>query len=324
MRRGYTYTYGMHDRSLRIASIVVCLLAVVAGVANYAISRPVTNHEPSERAVVEPAPPPPVELPWGGRMLFPANRFVALYGTPGEPALGVLGEQPLEATIQRARDVAAAHQPFSREKIIPTLEVITTVASSSPTSNGDYSNELPAHTLQPLIDAARKAGVYVVLDIQPGRGDFLTQVQAYEALLAQPGVGLALDPEWRVRGDQVPLGVIGSVGIDEVNRTAAWLAGLTEQKRLPQKMFLIHQFRLDMVTDRERLDMSHFDQLAYVIQMDGHGSPLQKQDTWSAVMAGAQPGVVFGWKNFYDEDDPMLSPQQTMEVSPTPWFISYQ
>ena len=40
--------------------------------------------------------------------------------------------------------------------------------------------------------------MYVVLDLQPGRTDFLTQAKRYEPLLALPHVGLALDPEWRL------------------------------------------------------------------------------------------------------------------------------
>jgi hypothetical protein len=34
-----------------------------------------------------------VELPGGGQVLFPGRRIVALYGHPGAPAMGILGEQ---------------------------------------------------------------------------------------------------------------------------------------------------------------------------------------------------------------------------------------
>jgi hypothetical protein len=43
-----------------------------------------------------------------------------------------------------------------------------------------------------------------VLDIQPGRGDFLTEVRRYERFLREPDVGLALDAEWSMRAGQVP------------------------------------------------------------------------------------------------------------------------
>ena len=48
---------------------------------------------PTPDATTPPAEPPPVELPGGGRVVFPGRRLVALYGHPGAPSLGVLGEQ---------------------------------------------------------------------------------------------------------------------------------------------------------------------------------------------------------------------------------------
>jgi len=68
--------------------------------------------------------------------------------------------------------------------------------------------------------SAGAVGVYTVLDLQPGRTDFLTQTKAHEDLLRRPRVDLALDPEWRMRPGEVHLRQIGSVGIDEVNEVA--------------------------------------------------------------------------------------------------------
>ena len=35
--------------------------------------------------------------------------------------------------------------------------------------------------------------------------------------------------------------------------------------------------------------------------------------------------INWGWKNFYDEDSPMLTPDQTIaQVLPTPQLVSYQ
>ena len=73
-----------------------------------------------------------------------------------------------------------------------------------------------AATPLPDVQAAAAAGQYVVLDLQPGRTDFLTQARRYESLLTEPNVGLALDPEWRLAPDQVPLRQIGGVDASEV------------------------------------------------------------------------------------------------------------
>lgn len=61
------------------------------------------------------------------------------------------------------------------------------------------------------MQAATAAGLYVILDLQPGRADLLTQAKRYAPLLAMPSVGLALDPEWKLGPGQVPLQQIGGV-----------------------------------------------------------------------------------------------------------------
>lgn len=265
----------------------------------------------------------PYYFPDGGRTLFPAYRLVALYGAPGMPVLGALGEQDVQASIARVRVLAAQYQPLMKEHVLPTFEIISTVASNVPTDDGDYSYPIDMGTLQRWTAAARQAGVYVVLDLQPGRSSFLSQAQQLADVLAEPNVGLALDPEWRLGPSGVPLERIGSVDIAEVNQTAAWLASLVTAHKLPQKLFLLHQFRLDMLPEREQLDTSH-PGLAYAIQMDGQGTPEGKLDTWQTVTADPPGGVRFGWKNFYAKDADLRSPQDTMQLSPEPWYVSYQ
>src|SRR5690606_21210040 len=73
-----------------------------------------------------------VELPGGGQVVFPGRRFVALYGHPGTPALGVLGEQPVDAAVARAREMAAGYEGLVAEPVVPAFEIITTVASAAP------------------------------------------------------------------------------------------------------------------------------------------------------------------------------------------------
>lgn len=262
-------------------------------------------------------------FPDGGRILFPDYRLVALYGSPRFPELGALGQQDASASIKRVKKLSEKYQTHTRQRVLPAFEIIATVAADSPTENGDYSRETPPEQLKPWAEAAKSAGVYVVLDLQPGRSHFLKQAKAYESLLKLPNVGLALDPEWRLEPHQIPLEQIGSAETKEINQTAAWLAKLTRKYNLPQKLFLLHQFRLDMIANRHQLDASH-KELAYVIQMDGQGTQAQKADTWRAITANPPEGVRFGWKNFYKEDKPILSPQATMAVKPHPWYVSYQ
>ena len=119
----------------------------------------------------------------------------------------------------------------------------------------------------------------VLLDLQPGRADLLDQARRYEPLLRLPHVGLAVDPEWKLGRRQQPLGQIGSIDAAEINRTSAWLAELVRDEDLPQKLFVVHQFRLSMI-GREHLLRTDRPELALLVHMDGQGGAAQKLATW--------------------------------------------
>lgn len=263
------------------------------------------------------------ELPGGGQLVFDRTRYVALYGHPGTPSLGLLGEQGTEDTIDLAAERAADYADLTDDTVVPTLEVIVTVAAGSAGSDGNYSTEFPAENFVELIEAAADAGQYVVLDFQPGRANFLDQVREYEELLEYPNVGIALDPEWRLTEDERPLEQIGSVRAREVNQVVNYLADFVREHDLPQKMVVLHQFQQQMIRDRENLDLSR-DEVALLIHADGHGNPEAKRQTWRNVRSDAPEGMFWGWKNFIDEDSPMLTPARTYRIEPQPDYVSYQ
>ncbi|HEX7306000.1 hypothetical protein [Lentzea sp.] len=262
-------------------------------------------------------------LPGGGQVLFPGRMLVCLYGHPDGPALGALGEQDLEATVARVKKLAAEYEPLSDVPVVPSLEIIATVAQGSPGQDGDYSAEADVESLRPWVDRAGQEGLYVVLDLQPGRARLLDQARRYAPLLEQPHVGLAVDPEWKLGPGQVPLQQIGGADAAEINEVTAWLAELATAKSLPQKLLVVHQFQLTMIRDEQALDTSR-DEVQLLIHMDGQGSTGQKVSTWDSVVAARPADLPMGWKNFYDEDKPMLTPRQTMEYRPKPSMVSYQ
>ncbi len=301
---------------------LVTALIVLSGMAFNPLQRDTSNvlvihSHPAYLPII------PNVFPAGGRTLFPEYRMIALYGSPDYPVLGALGQQSLPDSIARAKALAAQYQPLMIEHALPTMEIIATIASASPTANGNYSQSIDLSKLTDWVMSAQRSGVYVVLDLQPGRNDFLSQAKSFASILEQPYVGLALDPEWRLAPTEVPLVQIGTVSIAEVNETAQWLAQLTQKYKLPQKLFLLHEFRLSMIPDRDELNTT-YPELAYAVQMDGQGTQPEKDSTWQDVTADPPPNVHFGWKNFYIKDSPLRSPQQTMQVTPTPWYISYQ
>ena len=175
----------------------------------------------------------------------------------------------------------------------------------------------------PYVDAITAAGGYAVLNLQPGRARLLDQAQRYAELLRRPGVGLALDPEWKLGPGELPMTDVGHVEAAETNEVADGLAALPRDAGLPQKAFVIHQFQQQMIRDRDTVRTDH-PELAIVLHVDGHGRTSEKLDTWNVIRQDLQPGMFLAWKNFYDEDQPLLSPAETFSVEPRPWFVSYQ
>ena len=276
--------------------------------------------EPEAEPEAGPAPAPAGTLPNGADKIFGDNRFlVAYYGTAGTGALGVLGEADPERIIGRLTRAAKA---FARKRSATQVvfELIVTIADAGPGEDGDYSHDIAREDVQRYIDAAHEHEALLLLDVQPGRADFLDVAKRWAWALKDPYVGLALDPEWRMGKHGVPGQRIGSVGADEVNRTSAWLRDLVKQNALPQKLFVLHQFRTDMIRDIDQIQPRTG--LVMVQHVDGFGTPGQKLDTFHAV---ARPGQFFmGFKLFYDEDVRRMSPADVRRINPRVRFVSFQ
>ena len=259
-------------------------------------------------------------LPGGGDRIFAGNRLlVAYYGTAGTGALGVLGEATPERIVPRLLRAAA---PFARDgrTVQPVFELIVTVAHAHPTTAGTYSSNIPHAQVRRYIAAAHRHGVLVVLDLQPGRADFLDVAKSWEWALRDPWVGLALDPEWRMGPGGVPGQRIGSVSAAEVNRVSAWLDDLTARNGLPEKVFMLHQFRTDMIRHIERVrDRDH---LALVQHVDGFGTPSEKMATFRRVVRPGQ--FALGFKLFYDEDVHRMGAARVLAIRPRISFVSFQ
>ena len=254
--------------------------------------------------------------------MFPGRTLVALYGHPGAPSLGALGEQGVAASVTKTKKLAAAYRGRVAGSVVPTFEIIATVATREPGVDRTYSTTWPASKLRPWVDAATAHGMYVIIDLQPGRATLLSQANAYVDLLRQPNVGLAIDPEWKLEPRQRPLQGIGGVDAAEVNGVISWLSRLTAANHLPQKVLVLHQLRRD-APDEDRI-VTDDDNVAVLIHMDGQGSQAGKNAAWASVVRAAPPGVHFGWKNFFTEDTPMLNPSKTLALQPVPLMISYQ
>jgi hypothetical protein len=271
----------------------------------------------------EPDPAPDQRatgLPHGATSIFGDGRFlVAYYGTAETGALGVLGETPPDVMSRRVQRAAA---PFARrhQPVQVVYELIVSIADRYAGGDGDYSHDIARSEVQKYIDAAHEHDALLLLDIQPGRGDFLAAAKRWAWALEDPYVGLALDPEWRLGRHGVPGSRIGSVDASEVNRVSSWLRDLVAAEALPQKLFVLHQFRTDMIDHIGAVEPRRG--LVMVQHVDGFGTPGQKLDTFHAV---ARPGkFLMGFKLFYDEDVHRMSPADVRRINPRVRFVSFQ
>ena len=273
--------------------------------------------DPGEGAPRAPAPP---QLPGGGRRLFPDKRIVAFYGAPQDDALGTLG---IGTPAQAGRRLLKAARPYERKTrpVLPAMELLATIANRDPGEDGLYMTRQPASTINRYLRAARRIHALLILDIQPGRADFLTETRRLARWLREPDVALALDPEWHVAEGQVPGQVIGSVDARVVDTVSRELSGIVERGRLPEKLLLVHQFTEGMIANKDRLQRRPG--VALTINVDGFGDRPNKVSKYEMF---TRERVRFndGFKLFFEEDTNVMSPASVLALRPPPDVVVYE
>jgi hypothetical protein len=261
------------------------------------------------------APPLP-ELPRGGRRIFPHFRVVGYYGMPG---LDALGAGPPELVARRLLRTATAYATPGHP-VLPMLELIATIAHPRPLSDGTYRSRQDDAVVARYLQAARRIKGVLVLDIQPGRADFLAEVRHWERLLREPDVGIALDPEFSMAPGGVPGRDLGRTDAATINRVSAYLAGLVARHRLPEKLLVIHQFTHSMVRDKPAIVVRRG--LAMVWNADGFGARSDKLEDYAAYTSDRRfhPGL----KLFYRNDVDLMAPHEVLRLRPVPQLINYQ
>ena len=266
--------------------------------------------------------PPPPELPRGGRSIFPEFRVVGFAGAPQAEELGELGIGSPDSAAKRLERQA---QPYARARgrppVLPAFELIAVIADGTPGDDGKYRTRQKPEVIRRYLAAARRAKAILVLDVQPGRADFLDEVRELDEFLAEPDVSLALDPEWHMAEGQVPGQTIGSVTADQVNEVSKHVSEIVGRRRLPEKLLLVHQFTSDMIEDRGRL--RSYPGAALTLNVDGFGTPQLKRKKYHELVRRGDPGY-HGFKLFYREDTNLMSPEQVLRLRPQPSFVVYE
>jgi hypothetical protein len=271
----------------------------------------------SHAAKVKAKPPP--QLPLGGRTIFPHFRVVAYYGAPQSHELGALGIGSPDFAGRRLRRQARPYAKKTRPVML-AFELIVDVANADPGEDGLYRTRQPNAIIRRYLRAARRAHALLVLDIQPGHADFLTETKHLDRWLREPDVGLALDPEWHTPGAQ-PGTVIGSVDAATVNDVTRHVAAIVREHNLPEKLFVVHQFTPDMIQGKAHV--LHRPGLAMAMNVDGFGDRANKVSKYREF---THDGTHFhrGFKLFYEEDVGLMKPRSVLALQPPPDLIVYE
>lgn len=259
-------------------------------------------------------------LPGGGRTIFPDYRVVAFYGAPQDEQLGALGIGTPDEAAARLRKVARDYERETRP-VLPAFELIATIAADAPGDDGMYRMHQPDEVIERYLRAARRAKALLILDIQPGRADFLSETRRLERWLREPDVGIALDPEWHVGAGEVPGQVLGSVTAAEVNAVSEYVSAFVSDHDLPDKLFVVHQFTSSMIEDKDQVRQRLG--LALTMNVDGFGdraNKVSKYDLFTSELTRFHNG----FKLFYEEDTNLMSPRQVLALRPPPDLVVYE
>jgi len=254
--------------------------------------------------------------------LLPGCRIVAYYGNPMSKRMGILGEIHPDSMLARLAKQAAAYQAVDPTRpVLPALELIATVAQGAPGKSGLYRARMPDSLIERVMGWAEAHHYLVILDIQTGRSTMATELVPLMKYLARPYVHLALDPEFSIGTKRVPGKVIGRIDASDVNAVSGVLANLVDSLQLPPKVLIVHRFTTPMLSNHEKIKLDPRVQI--VIDMDGFGPPRLKYGSYKAYVHD-RPVQFAGFKVFYKNDKPMLTPAQVLELDPVPLFVMYQ
>ncbi|HEX5439163.1 MAG TPA: hypothetical protein VFW98_18565 [Gemmatimonadaceae bacterium] len=254
--------------------------------------------------------------------LLPGCRIIAYYGNPFSKRMGILGEIPPDSMLARLQRQAAAYAAAdSTVPVVPALDLIVTVAQAAPGRDGMYRLRMPDTLIDRVAGWADRANALLILDVQVGKSTVAAEVQPLLPYLRRPNVHLALDPEFSMKRGHAPGRAIGTMDASDVNTAIDMLSHLVDSLHLPPKLLIVHRFTKPMLTHRAQI---HRDpRVQVVIDMDGFGPPSLKRSSYRHYVRD-EPVEFAGFKLFYKNDRPLLTPEQVLRLKPVPLFILYQ
>ncbi len=249
-------------------------------------------------------------------------RIVSFYGHPKSSQMGILGQLSPFDLVSRLKKQAQAYTTLDPcHPAIPAIELIATVAGRTPGSSGLYYYETSLADIERYAKLAKETNMLLILDVQLGRDSVLHQVQMLKEFLKLPYVHLAIDTEFHVSNGQIPGAQLGRVDGAEIQKAIQYVSNLTEELQLPDKVVVIHQFKDDIIRNKTAIKPTNHTEL--VLNFDGFGPPHTKRRGYRLLVKN-QPVQYGGFKLFFKQDAPLLTPKDVLNLDPTPVFIDYQ
>lgn len=260
--------------------------------------------------------------------ILPFKRIVAYYGNFLSTGMGVLGEYPEDVMLEKlATEVRAWEAADSTTPVQPAIDYIAVTAQLHPGKDGKYRLRMPFAQIDKAMAIAEKIDAIVLLEVQPGLADLMTEIRALEPYLIKPQVHLAIDPEFvMIKTGARPGTRVGTVDAVDVNAAAEYLAELVRANGLPPKVLVVHRYTRAMVTNAAKI--VPLTEVQVVMDMDGWGPPEKKFSTYNSYIA-PEPVQFTGFKLFYKNDirrpgSRLLTPAEVLDLTPQPSFIQYQ
>jgi len=259
--------------------------------------------------------------------ILPQKRIVAYYGNPLSKRMGALGEYPKDEMLRRLKgEVAKWEAADPSLPVQPALHLIAVVAQGEAGKAGKYRMVMPDKVVNEVYGWAKEANAILFIDIQTGHEDIRTVLPRFEWLLKNPDVHLGMDPEFNmIKSGRKPGTKIGTYDAADINYASGYLQELVKKNNLPPKVFIVHRFTRNMITNANKIALRP--EVQIVMNMDGWGAPWLKRDSYRDYIV-AEPVEYTGFKLFYYNDtkkgDPLMTPQELLKLNPKPIYIQFQ
>jgi hypothetical protein len=259
---------------------------------------------------------------WMWRVSLPADRLVIYYGNPFSSAMGPLGAYSDDELLAKLRQQTQAYADLDpQHPVIPAFDYVTPVAQASATADGTWTARMPDDSIEHYRELANTNHMLFFMDMQIAHSTVQSEVNNVWSFLQEPGVDLALDPEFDMPPGTTPGIEFGHMTAFEINWVIDKLSNLVFTQHLPPKILIIHQFRESMLPDWQNIRIKPG--VEVVTSVDGFGTPEAKIGDYR-IFDKQQLIQYPGFKLFYRWDQPLMSPSDVLKMDPPPLMVMYQ